>query len=96
MAELRPIVLARASYRCERCGRRDGQDGRHLEAHHRLPIGNGGPDTLENLVALCDPNGCHDYVHGHPAEGYDSGLLIHTWAGPPAEPWSAGGATPGV
>ena len=88
MEELRPAVLARAAWRCERCGAREGEGGRHLEVHHRLPLGAGGPDTLENLVALCDPGGCHDWVHANPAAGYASGLLLRRSAGPPSEPWS--------
>lgn len=88
MDELRPLVFARAGYRCERCGWRAG-GGLRLEAHHRLMVGQGGPDTLENLVALCGPNprGCHGWVHQHPTEAYACGLLIRQSSGPPAEPW---------
>lgn len=97
MEELRPLVLARASYLCERCQTPAGllrPDGAPavLEAHHRLPIGHGGPDTLENLVCLCGPNpaGCHGWVHGAgtaSGEAYELGLLLHVWDGAPSEPW---------
>lgn len=95
MAELRPAVLARAAYHCERCGRLEGSWnhdlGRYvaLEAHHRLMRSQGGPDTMENLVALCGPNpaGCHGWVHAHPTESYTIGLLIKRSSGPPSEPF---------
>nr|WP_321352636.1 HNH endonuclease [uncultured Methanoregula sp.] len=32
-----------------------------LETHHIIPLANGGPDTIENVVALC-PN-CHRKMH---------------------------------
>lgn len=37
-------------------------DGRpYLEAHHVIPLAEGGPDIIENMVALC-PN-CHRKMH---------------------------------
>jgi hypothetical protein len=48
--------------------RRDGgkcvicRETHRLFAHHVVPIEQGGPDTDENLVALC--GGCHLSVHG--------------------------------
>jgi len=44
-----------------------------IDPHHILPRGRGGADTLENLVSLCRAH--HDWVHDHPAESYDLGLL---------------------
>ena len=35
--------------------------GPHLECHHLLPLAQGGPDTIDNAVALC-PN-CHRKIH---------------------------------
>lgn len=84
MDQLRPMVLARAGYRCERCGEQ-GRPRRPLECHHRLMRSQGGPDRAENLVVLC--RGCHQHVHAHPAYGYETGLLIRHAYGPPAEPW---------
>lgn len=89
MAELRPVALARANYRCERCGA-TGRPGRPLSCHHRLMRSQGGPDTLENLVVLCgldNTTGCHGWVHKHPEQAYALGLLIRQSSGPPAEPW---------
>ena len=58
-------VLSRANGECEGCAR-DAPflrtDGRpYLEVHHRQPLAEGGPDTVENAIALC-PN-CHRERH---------------------------------
>ncbi len=90
MAELVPQVLARAGYRCQRCGA-EARPGRPLEAHHRLMRSQGGPDTMENLVCLCGPNpaGCHGWCHSGKgqAEARRIGLLLPASGGPPSEPW---------
>lgn len=59
-------VLRRAGGVCEKCGdaapflrRSDGSP--YLEIHHRVPLSQGGEDTIENVSALC-PN-CHREVH---------------------------------
>lgn len=58
-------VLNRAQGVCEACDnpapfkRADGSP--YLEAHHILPLAEGGPDTVENCAALC-PN-CHRAMH---------------------------------
>ncbi|MDA0313275.1 MAG: HNH endonuclease signature motif containing protein [Gemmatimonadetes bacterium] len=59
------FVLDAANGVCDLCGlpapflRGDGEP--FLEVHHVLPLGDGGPDTVENAVALC-PN-CHRKCH---------------------------------
>lgn len=59
------FVLGRAKGVCEACEspapfiRSDGSP--YLEAHHILPLAQGGPDTVENCAALC-PN-CHRAMH---------------------------------
>jgi hypothetical protein len=94
MEDLRPIVFARANYRCEAAGVMPGRCSLPgaLQAHHRLTRQHGGPDTPENLVALC-PNHHQgqDGVHRHPEVAYDLGLLIRAADGPPTEPWSPPG-----
>jgi len=59
------FVLDAAAGSCEMCGalapflRTDGEP--FLEVHHVIPLGEGGPDTVENAVAVC-PN-CHRECH---------------------------------
>lgn len=73
MNELRPVVFARALWRCE--AKFSAYCTTHAEnAHHVLPTERGGPDTLENLIAVCRP--CHDHIHnGAPIEAGRLGLL---------------------
>lgn len=51
-------ALARAEGRCERCGAlgfATASGKIYLETHHVVPLSEGGPDRLDNVVALC-PN----------------------------------------
>ena len=53
---VRAHVLKRAQGRCEYCGQQgfplpDGN--RYVEAHHIIALAKQGPDTLENVIALC-------------------------------------------
>lgn len=63
--EIKAWVLECANGRCEACGAGapfllpDGNP--YLEVHHMIPLAQGGPDIIENAVALC-PN-CHRKVH---------------------------------
>lgn len=59
-------VLDRAKGICERCEKeapfvRDKNRSPYLEVHHKIPLAEGGDDTLENSIALC-PN-CHRQAH---------------------------------
>lgn len=59
-------VLLRASGRCEIClgvaPFTKASDGKpYLEVHHKLPLANGGEDSVENAIATC-PN-CHRQAH---------------------------------
>ncbi len=54
---LRIACLMRDGYTCQHCGKRDVR----LEAHHIMFRSNGGKDTLENLLTLCDQ--CHHHLH---------------------------------
>lgn len=49
-------------------------NGRNQHAHHRRRQGRGGADTRENVVAICNP--CHTWVHDHPAQARQLGLLV--------------------
>lgn len=61
-------VLEKAAGICEHCGspapfkRIDGEA--FLEVHHVRPLGEGGPDVIENAAACC-PN-CHRRLHHDP------------------------------
>ncbi|WP_299084180.1 HNH endonuclease signature motif containing protein [uncultured Ruegeria sp.] len=63
-------VLEEAAGNCESCGspapfrRADGEG--FLEVHHVRPLGEGGPDIIENATACC-PN-CHRRLHHDPAK----------------------------
>ncbi|NII11649.1 HNH endonuclease [Oleiagrimonas sp. C23AA] len=65
------FVLERANGNCEACKEpapfvRRSTGEPYLEVHHRERLADGGPDTVENAVALC-PN-CHRQAHyGTPA-----------------------------
>lgn len=59
-------VLDRAKGFCERCKKpapfiRDNDNSPYLEVHHKIPLAEGGDDTVENAIALC-PN-CHRHAH---------------------------------
>jgi 5-methylcytosine-specific restriction endonuclease McrA len=62
---VRAWVLENANGKCEACGSDapfflpDGYP--FLEVHHMIPLALGGPDTIENTLALC-PN-CHRRSH---------------------------------
>lgn len=91
---IREQVLARALYRCEArvC---EWCEDRGLQCHHRLRRQHDGPNTPENLVAVCPD--CHAWIHGHPDQAYRLGLLLHRHDGAPSECWtpSPPGATLG-
>jgi len=50
----------RDCYQCQVCGDREGDPHTVLNAHHIIPRAKGGPDTLDNLITLCDL--CHAVV----------------------------------
>lgn len=62
-------VLNEAAGHCEICGnpapflRATGEP--YLEVHHARPLGEGGPDTIDNAAACC-PN-CHRRLHFDPS-----------------------------
>lgn len=61
---VRKHVLRRAKGMCEHCGAlgfETGNGTRYLESHHILALGKDGPDTLENVIALC----ANDHRHAH-------------------------------
>lgn len=68
--KLRAEVYERDEYTCRWCGRFGGR----LDPHHRWATGQGGPDTLENVVSV--DRLCHEYIHQHPAEAKRRGFIV--------------------
>lgn len=67
--EVRRRVLIRAQGRCEYCqapGFITASGEVFLETHHVIPLSEGGPDTVQNVVALC-PNHHREAHHGRDA-----------------------------
>jgi hypothetical protein len=54
---LRIATLMRDKYKCVNCNKKTGK----LHAHHIVFRSQGGKDTIDNLVTLCE--GCHKKVH---------------------------------
>ena len=79
------LVDHRDGMRCVRCGR--SLYGVAASRHHRRRRSQSTKDVMhnvENLILLCGTGttGCHGYVHGHPAESYEAGWLVHSWDDP--------------
>ena len=79
--ETRFEVLARANYKCERCG--TDFLGIPISVHHRRPrmMGGSKDSTLHlpaNLIVLCGTgtSGCHGWVEANRNEARRLGLLI--------------------
>jgi len=65
-ANIKAFVLNRANGYCEKCKKfapflKDDDATPFLEVHHKIPLSEGGKDTIENTIALC-PN-CHRHAH---------------------------------
>ena len=58
---VRNYVIQRAEGRCEYCGKEEFElesGGHYLETHHILRLSLQGPDTVENVIALCASHHC--------------------------------------
>jgi 5-methylcytosine-specific restriction endonuclease McrA len=54
--KVRKFVIQQAEGTCEYCGKLGfllPDDSRYLEAHHIIALAKQGPDTVENVIALC-------------------------------------------
>ncbi len=84
-AAIRPLILRRAGGVCEACG--TTRCGPVTDVHHRQRRSNRGSNLPVNLLACS--NYCHLVrIHGHPAEAYRRGLLVHSGADPASVPVS--------
>lgn len=74
---VRDYVIKRSRGRCEHCGTLGFElpDGSHyVEAHHVIALSAQGPDTVENVIALC-PEHHREAHYGKQAEALESALL---------------------
>jgi hypothetical protein len=69
---VRPVLRARSGGRCE--AQLSGCLGTPTVPHHRKRRSQGGKNNLANLIDICAP--CHAWVHNHPAEAMEHGLLL--------------------
>lgn len=96
-----PATVSQAVYRrdgwhCRHCNNSNG-----LDPHHVIFAGQGGPETLDNLITLC--RRCHDMIHAGELRveivkvipGVD--IIVRFW---PVEKkkakWKEGNANPGA
>lgn len=54
----RKAVYGRDGYCCALC-----DDNRTIQVHHVVPRGQGGTNSMHNLITLCAQ--CHAWCHGH-------------------------------
>ena len=88
---LTPALMERAEGRCEL--RIPGVCGKGMAAflplnrHHRKPRGQGGENSLSNVLILCGSGtcGCHGYVEHNRTEAYEKGWLIRMGNQDPAD-----------
>ena len=74
-----PALMERAGGRCEArivlvCGTGPATAHRH---HKRLRTDPACTNTLDCLLYICQA--CHDWIHGHPKEAKELGLLLGQW-----------------
>ena len=58
---LKAYAKYRDGYRCRACGKSKHKDGVKLEVHHIIRRADGGTDTPDNVVTLCEE--CHKAHH---------------------------------
>ena len=61
--ETRKKVYRRDGWRCALC-----DSTRYIQIHHIIPRGQGGPNTVQNLITLCSDR--HGLAHGMDLRGF--------------------------
>ena len=56
-SKIRALILERDDYRCQVCGKTNGR----LDVHHIIPRRDGGQDSTDNLITVCNV-GCHQKI----------------------------------
>lgn len=75
--KVRAHVLKRANGRCEYCGKEGflmANGERFVEAHHIISLAEQGPDSVENVIALC-PDHHREAHYGANAEELETAFL---------------------
>lgn len=82
--EIAEIVLGRAGYYCEACGK----PGQNFALHHRRLRSQGGKDEPCNLIAV--HHECHNLgtnsIHSRVGISIDKGFIVPSWADPAEYP----------
>ena len=78
--ENRQQVMDRADWRCEvqipqSCG-----TGINTFALHHRKLRRSKDHSVANLLFICE--GCHRFIHAHPAHSYANGWLVHSYEDP--------------
>lgn len=71
-------AYTRSAGQCEATELPHDCTGRAEHFHHVLPRSAGGPNTVENLLGVCEPG--HSVIHGHPTMARDLGYLRSRYA----------------
>lgn len=82
---VRQLVVARSQGHCERCGIfLTGMPGVDWSIHHRKKRSQGGPNSADNLLALCGNGvqGCHGWVESNPDAAAEEGTHVRPWLNP--------------
>jgi hypothetical protein len=76
------LVDERDGYCCVRCGK-SLYSALAFSRHHRRMRSHSFPGLHlpANVIDVCGSGseGCHGYIHQHPAESYEKGWLVHSW-----------------
>jgi hypothetical protein len=51
-----------------------------MHKHHRKRRSQGGGDEPANIIEV--PDALHQWIHDHPDQAYEIGLLVHSWEDP--------------